>query len=203
VYCRRAEGPAWSVSVPGNLSIKIKTKWRPTLKILWADKTSLVMSIQTKLESESHSILSNSLDSMDCPGQNTGLGSLSLLQGVFPTQGSDPALLHCRWILYQLSYQGSPRILEWVAYTFSSRSSQPRNRTEVSCIAGRFFTNWAIREAQLFSSPGDLPNPGIEPRSPTLQADSLPAEGWRKLNLANFAGLDLGYFSFMPFGNCK
>ena len=44
--------------------------------------------------------------------------------------------------------QGSPRILEWVAYPFSSRSSQPRNWIRVSCIAGGFFTNWAIREAQ-------------------------------------------------------
>ena len=41
----------------------------------------------------------------------------------------------------------SPRILEWVAYPFSSRSSQPRNWTRVSCIAGRFFTNWTIRES--------------------------------------------------------
>ena len=47
----------------------------------------------------------------------------------------------------QLSHQGSPRILEWVAYPFSRGSSQPRNRTRVvSCIAGRFFTYWAIRE---------------------------------------------------------
>ena len=53
---------------------------------------------------------------------------------------------HCRWILYQLSHQGSPRILEWVAYPFSSRSSWSRNQTRVSCIAGGFFTNWAIRE---------------------------------------------------------
>ena len=53
---------------------------------------------------------------------------------------------HCRWILYQLSHKGSPRILEWVAYAFSSRSSYSRNWTRVSCIAGRFFTNWAIRE---------------------------------------------------------
>ena len=37
-----------------------------------------------------------------------GVGSLSLLQGIFPTQGSNPGLLHCRHILYQLSYQGSP-----------------------------------------------------------------------------------------------
>ena len=81
------------------------------------------------------------------PGQNTGVGSRSLLQGIFPTQGSNPGLLHCRLILYQLSDKGSPRILEWAAYSFSSRSSQPRNWTRVSCIAGGFFTNWAIREA--------------------------------------------------------
>ena len=50
------------------------------------------------------------------PGQNTGVGSLFILQGIFTTQGSNPSLLHCREILYQLSYQGSPRILEWVAW---------------------------------------------------------------------------------------
>ena len=42
--------------------------------------------------------------------------------------------------------QGSPRTLEWVAYPFSSGSSWPRNRTGVSCIAGGFFTNWAMRD---------------------------------------------------------
>ena len=42
------------------------------------------------------------------PGQNTGVGSLLLLQGIFPTQGSKPGLLHCRWILYQLSHKGYP-----------------------------------------------------------------------------------------------
>ena len=81
------------------------------------------------------------------PSQNPGVGSLSLLQGIFPTQGSNPGLPHCRRILYQLSHQGTPRILEWVAYPFSSRSSWPRNQTGVSCIAGGFFTNWANREA--------------------------------------------------------
>ena len=45
----------------------------------------------------------------------------------FPTQGLNPGLPHCGWILYQLSHKGSPRILEWVAYPFSSGSSQPRN----------------------------------------------------------------------------
>ena len=68
------------------------------------------------------------------------MGSLSLLQGIFPTQGLNPGLPHCRQILYQLSHEGSPRILEWVAYPFSSWSSRPRDRTRVSCIAGGFFT---------------------------------------------------------------
>ena len=61
------------------------------------------------------------------------------------TQGSNPGLPYCREMLYRLSHQGSPRILEWVAHPFSSRSSWPRNWTGVSCIAGRFFTYWAIR----------------------------------------------------------
>ena len=81
------------------------------------------------------------------PGQNAGVGSLSLLQGIFPTQGSNPRLLHCRWILYQLSHLRSPRILEWVAYPFSSRSSWPRNQTKVSCTVGGFFTSWAMGES--------------------------------------------------------
>ena len=103
--------------------------------------------------SESRSVVSDSLwphglhRPWNSPGQNTGMGSLFLLQGIFPTQGSNSGLPHCRRILYHLSHKGSPRILEWVAYPFSSGSSWPRNRTRVSCIAGRFFTNWAIREA--------------------------------------------------------
>ena len=98
-------------------------------------------------ESESRSVVSNSLQPhglyslWNSLGQNTGVGNLSLLQGIFPTQGSNPGLLHCRQILYQLSHKGSPRILEWVAYPFCRGSSPPRNQTRVSCIAGGFFTN--------------------------------------------------------------
>ena len=81
-------------------------------------------------------------------GQNTGVGCLSfLLQGIFPIQGSNPGLLHCRRILYQLSHQGSPRVLEWVAYPFSSGSFRPRNRNSFSCTAGGFFTSLATRAA--------------------------------------------------------
>ena len=74
------------------------------------------------------------------------------------------------------------RTLEWVAYPFSRGSSQPRDQTQVSHIAGRFFTSRATREAQGYwsgepiPSPADLPHPGIELGSPALQVDSSPTE---------------------------
>ena len=55
----------------------------------------------------------------DSPGNNTGVGCQAPLQGIFPTQGWNPGLPYCRQILYHLRHQGSPRILEWVAYPFS------------------------------------------------------------------------------------
>ena len=67
-------------------------------------------------------------------GQNTGVGNLSLLQGIFPTQRSNSDLPHCRQILYQLSHKGRPRILKWVAYPFSSRSSQPNYQSWRTCL---------------------------------------------------------------------
>ena len=98
----------------------------------------------------SHSVVSDSCDPTDCsplgssvhgdsPGKNTGVGCCAIFQGIFPTQQSNPGLSHCRWILYHLSHQGSPRILEWVADPFSR----------------------------------GLSSPGIKPRSPALQVDSL------------------------------
>ena len=81
----------------------------------------------------------------DAPGKNTGVGCYAFLQGIFPTQGLSPGLLHCRWILYCLNHQESPRILEWVAYPFSRGPAGPRNHTGVSWIAGGFFTSWATR----------------------------------------------------------
>ena len=95
----------------------------------------------------SRSVMSNSLQSLaspsdpkdcspphssvhgDSPGKNIGMGCHALLQRIFPTQESNPGVLHCRWILYSLSHQGSTRILEWVAYPFSRETSQPRNQT--------------------------------------------------------------------------
>ena len=67
-----------------------------------------------KLESESRSVVPDSLrlhglySPWNSLGQNTRVGCLSLLQGIFLTQGSNPSLSHCSRILYQLSHQGSP-----------------------------------------------------------------------------------------------
>ena len=111
-------------------------------------------------ESESHSVVSDSLkphglySSWNSPDQITGVGSLSLLQGIFPTQGLSPGLPHCRRILYLLSQKGSPRILELLAYPFSRGSSWPRNGNGVSCIAGDSLAT------ELSGKPGSRSSPG-------------------------------------------
>ena len=98
-----------------------------------------------------HSVMPDSLrphrlySPWNSPGQNIRVGCLSLLHEIFQTQGSNPGLPHCRQFLYLLSHQGSPRILEWVAYSFSRGSSRPRDWTGVSCLTRGFFTNWHIR----------------------------------------------------------
>ena len=75
----------------------------------------LILNFKHRWVSESHSVVSDPLQPprlyspRNSPGQNTGVGSLSLLQGIFPTQGVNPGLPHCRQILYQLSHRGGPR----------------------------------------------------------------------------------------------
>ena len=97
------------------------------------------------------------------PGQNTGVGSLSLLQGIFPTQGSNPGLPHCR-LLYQLSHKRSPRIVEWIAYPFSSTSSQPRNllhcRQILYQLSYQFSSVQSLSDVQL-CDPMDRSTPGL------------------------------------------
>ena len=69
-----------------------------------------------------------------------------------PNPGIKPRSPTLQRILYLLSHQGSPRLLEWVAFPFSRGSSYPRDQTQVSHIAGGFFTSWATREAQEYWS---------------------------------------------------
>ena len=119
---------------------------------------------------ESHSVVSDSLrphvlySLWNSPGQDTRVGSLSVLQGIFPTQGSNPGLLHCRRILYQLSHKGSPQDV----------------CLHTSVVSDSMW-HYGLQSARLlcpWDSPGkntgvgllclpteDLPNPGIEPAS--------------------------------------
>ena len=102
----------------------MKVSHANTAQILWQRILSPTQISRTYLQgnskpsyllkwSESHSVVSNSLWSpglynpWSSPSQNSRVGSHSLLQGIFPTQGSNPGLLHCRWILYQLSHRES------------------------------------------------------------------------------------------------
>ena len=102
------------------------------------------------------------------PGKpkNTGVGNLSLLQGIFLTQEMNQDLLHCRQILYQLSYQEKPA----AAATAKSLQSCPTLCDPIdgsppgSPVPG--ILQARILEWYLFPSPGDLPNPGIKSRSP-------------------------------------
>ena len=88
----------------------------------------------------------------DSPDKNTGekkkkeywSGLPCPSPGNLPNLGIEPrSPAKSRQILSHLSHQGSPRILEWIAYPFSRESSQPRNWTRVFCFAGRFFTREA------------------------------------------------------------
>ena len=93
------------------------------------------------------------------PGQDTGVGSLPLFQGIFPTQGSNPDLPHLRRILYQLSHKESPRTLEWVAYPspadllhpgtepgfpVSQADSLPTKLSGTPVTAYNFFSEWIL-----------------------------------------------------------
>ena len=109
-------------------------------------------------ESESHSVMSNSLwphrsySPWNSPGQNTGVGSHSLLQRIFPTQGSNPILPHYRWILYQLSHQGSPKLFKIMAkYSVSTylcyvgwKALQITTLSFTSFLCFFFFPHWSL-----------------------------------------------------------
>ena len=133
--CSQCGGPGLSL-VKGTRSpmLQLRKKMARAMKVL------LAQSCPTLCDPMDCSPPGSSLCE-DLPDKNTEVGCHSLLQGIFPTQGSNPGLLYCRQILYCLSHQESPIILEWIAYPFSKESSRPRNQTGVSCIAGRFFTS--------------------------------------------------------------
>ena len=93
---------------------------------------------------------------------DNGVGSLSLLQGIFLTQKSNWGLTHCRQTLYQLSYRGSPLFKLWTGVCLSQKIPSPGDLPHPGI-------------EPTISAVG-IPDPGIEPGSPALQADYLTAE---------------------------
>ena len=95
----------------------------------------------------------------DSPAKNTRMGSRALRQGIFPTQGPNPSLPHYRQIVCHLSQQGSPGIVEWVAYPFSRGSSQPG-------------IEWGSPALRVDSLPAELPG---KPKLPFIM---VPRTSW-------------------------
>ena len=135
---------SWTSLVVQWLRLCLPMQGTRVWSLIWEDSTSLraTESVlhsycsrscalqQEKRERESRSAASDSLWShglyspWNSPGQNTGEGSLSLLQGLFPTQGLNPGLPHCRQILYQLSHQGrlqQEKAPQWEAHKLQQR----------------------------------------------------------------------------------
>ena len=114
-------GPGWGAKIPQGLwSSQIKNCFKH-----WGEGVVPSKMCCAVLSRSVMSPMGTLWDPMDCslpgssvhgasPGKNTGAGCHALLQGIFQTQGSNPGLLHCKWILYKLSYQGSPaKILKY------------------------------------------------------------------------------------------
>ena len=108
------------------------------------------------------------------------------LQGIFPTQGLNPDIPHCRQILYCLNHEGSPSILEWVAYPFSSGSSWPMNRTRVSCIADGFLTSWATRYSNSKNGSDTQTSPGAREMDKIIWNKWVTISGLWRMNMQLF-----------------
>ena len=100
--------------------------WRILFIFCWSFKSILHIEWSESRSVVSHFLWPHGVHSpWSSPGQNIGVGSHFILQGIFPSQGLNPGLPHCRWILYQLSHQGSSKIPECVAYPFPEDLPDP------------------------------------------------------------------------------
>ena len=130
--------------------------------------------------------------------------SRKVMSNSFNPMAWSPPASSALWILQE-------RILEWVAMPFSRGSSQPRDQTQISCNAGRFFTDWATssvqfshlvmsyslqpHELQHTRPPCPSPTPGVHPNPcplsrwchPTISSSAIPFSSC--LNLSQHQGL--------------
>ena len=133
--------------------------------------SSLPLYVKVKSKSENRSVVSDFLQPhglyslWNSPGQNTGVGSLSLLQGIFPTQESNQGLLRCRQILYQLSYKGL--LNQAVAMTHDTKSIHHVTLLAAAAAAAKSLQSCPTLYDPIDGSPPGSPVPGI------LQARTL------------------------------
>ena len=109
----------------------------------------------------------------DFPAKNTGAGCHFLLQELFPDRGLNPCFFHWQVDSLPLSHQplqGRPRKWKWKSLSRVWLFSAPWTMQSMEFSRLEYWSGW------LYPPPGDLPNPGIKPRVPALQADSLSAK---------------------------
>ena len=149
------------------------------------------MAVGPVLVCESCSVVSDSLQPhglyspWNSPGQNTGVGSLSLLQQIFPTQGSNPGLPRCRHILYQLSYQGS-LMLVWLWPYKRQKPGQTHRRRRPGEVEG---TDWQRYIYEPKNIKDDQQAPQVAPVLKNLPAN---AEAIRDVGSNSGSGRSLG-----------
>ena len=125
---------AWKATV--HAVVKSRTHWVTFTHMILKRSSQLISDVLIQFYLYLASIMPDSLwphglySPWNSPGQNTGVGSRSLLQGIFPAQGSNPGLWHCRRILYQLSHQGSPIFIQKNDEQRKGIESEKRGRGE-------------------------------------------------------------------------
>ena len=149
------------------------------------------MAVGPVLVCESRSVVSDSLQPhglyspWNSPGQNTRVGSLSLLQRIFPTQGSNPGLPRCRQILYQLSYQGN-LMLVWLWPYKRQKPRQTHRRRRPGEVEG---TDWQRYIYEPKNIKDDQQAPQVAPVVKNLPAN---AEDIRDVGSNPGSGISLG-----------
>ena len=118
------------------------------------------------------------------PGQNNAVGSLSLLQGIFPTHGLNPGHLHCRWILYQLSHKGIPAIV--IGWKVAHDKLLPKYKSSARCIVRPNNTKMSEFETETQGGGSPMPQKPQTPQKLSAKPFSIKGGGGAWLVVAHF-----------------